>query len=469
MAKGIVLCQGDKTSCGGKITAGSAIGSAFKQPIAREGDPVTCGKDGNIYRIIGGISFMTSGTDKKRVAGSLDSYSSCPCKAKIFPLNPYPAYFKEEQASNTSSSLQPLFASPLSYSPEAEPVQRAQSTKNRKSLESEGVDAGFCVLPNGGNASSLERRIFTPQASNETLELFRSLNSNSNDYKSGSIVLVVDPYKQEREQIAHMQVAKARIDAALEPLTREEADFLHKHYATIANFTSYADSGIGLASEPVSIYYERIEKILKEIQITYQNTYTTRGSLIGEQFYVRRAQLFRDLDNLLKLGFLNKRIHLNQHTKLKNALGLSSSSIAHKWNQTGVGEIEGYAVHIEKAAKYVIMMRYAGYASIGFSALHSLNEIQEACTIGREDECRKTKFTEVGSFTGSTALGIFAGSAGASTAGALCIGLGIATGGTGSLLCAAVVVGSAGYLGAEAGGFLGEKAGTLLYEVMENN
>jgi len=44
MATGIVLCQGDRTTCGGRIVVGSALGIAFGKPIAKEGDPVTCGK-----------------------------------------------------------------------------------------------------------------------------------------------------------------------------------------------------------------------------------------------------------------------------------------------------------------------------------------------------------------------------------------------------------------------------------------
>ncbi|MDO6409233.1 PAAR domain-containing protein [Pantoea phytobeneficialis] len=96
MAKGIVLCQGDKTKCGGKITAGTAQGFSFGKPQAREGDPVTCGKNGKTYRIIGGISHYTSGPDNKRIAGSLDSHSSCPCKAKIIPSNLYPTYTQED-------------------------------------------------------------------------------------------------------------------------------------------------------------------------------------------------------------------------------------------------------------------------------------------------------------------------------------------------------------------------------------
>ncbi|MCK7452435.1 PAAR domain-containing protein [Enterobacter chengduensis] len=138
MTTGIVLCQGDRTSCGGRIVVGSALGSAFGKPIAEEGDPVTCGKDGSIYKIIGGISIFTDGADDRRVAGSLDSYSSCPCKAKIRPSNAYPMYEKEEPKAFRNlglAALTPLSASLTSkaYS-ESEPEQHAQVAKKQNSF-----------------------------------------------------------------------------------------------------------------------------------------------------------------------------------------------------------------------------------------------------------------------------------------------------------------------------------------------
>lgn len=117
-----------------------------------------------------------------------------------------------------------------------------------------------------------------------------------------------------------MKAAKARVDAALEPLTIREANLLHKHYATIANFTSYADTGIGLAADPVGKYFESIEKILREIQETYKNTYITRGSLIGEQFYIQRSLLFKELESILKVRFLNKAMKFEEYTKIKKHL-----------------------------------------------------------------------------------------------------------------------------------------------------
>ena len=337
MLKGIVLCQGDKTTCGGKIIAGSAHGVAFNKPQAKEGDPVTCGKDGKTYKIIGGIAFYTSGSENKRIAGSLDNYSSCPCKAKFLPANSYPVYIKEE-----SSALPP----------------------------------------------------------------------------------------------------------------------------TIANFSNIADKGIGLAADPVGKYFENIEKILKEIQETYKNTFRTRGALIGEQFYVRRAQLYNELDRVLKVGFLKKAMKFGQYSKIKNALGLSTSSITHKWNETGIGDIEGYAAHIERAAKYVKAMRYTDYVGIAFSAVHSVNEINEACSTGREDECTKKKYTEVGSFSGGIVGGIAGGALGT---GICTLVFGFATievAGAGALVCGVLLGSGGGFIGGEYLSSKGETLGESIYETV---
>lgn len=176
-----------------------------------------------------------------------------------------------------------------------------------------------CVLPYGAETGAYERFLFEGSSPAGTKELYRSLNGDSKEYKAGSIMLLVDPEKQDSDQIAHMQAAKQRIDKALEPLTHK-ANFLHTHYATIANFSSIADKGIGLAADPVGKYFENIERILKEIQETYKNTYMTRGALIGEQFYVKRAQLFKELDRELKIGFLNKAMKFGEYTKIKMLL-----------------------------------------------------------------------------------------------------------------------------------------------------
>jgi pyocin large subunit-like protein len=70
------------------------------------GDKVTCGKDGKTYSLIGGISWIK--TEGRLVAGSLDSFSSCPCNAKIIPQITVQTY----ESRGESSVTLPVAATP---------------------------------------------------------------------------------------------------------------------------------------------------------------------------------------------------------------------------------------------------------------------------------------------------------------------------------------------------------------------
>lgn len=471
MAIGFWVVKGDKTTCGGSVLTGHPKGKQIGPNLNRQatvGCQVSCGKHPGIYSVAGG--YPGEYIHGQLAASTIYSRSTCPCKAFFIATHTFMKHGPyQEPLKATSASVETNAVS----DPVQEPEQHAQAAKkhtqdepNKQESKREPVDAGFCVLPYGAVTKLYEPWLFESEPPAGTRELYRSLNGAGKEYKAGSIMLLVDPDKQDDEQIAHMQEAKERIDTALEPLTHQEANFLHKHYGTIANFSSIADKGIGLAAEPVGKYFENIEKILKEIQDTYKNTYMTRGALIGEQFYVRRAQLFKELEQVLKVGFLNKGMKFGEYTKIKNALGLSTSSITHKWNQTGIGDIEGYATHIERAAKYVKAMRYTGYVGIGFSAVHSMNEINEACSVGREAECTKKKYTEIGSFAGGLAGAYAGGSIGMGICSVVLGALTVEAAGAGALACGVILGTGGGYLGGEYLSDKGEEYGELIYNTV---
>ncbi|MDD0994391.1 polymorphic toxin type 44 domain-containing protein [Pseudomonas sp. TNT2022 ID1044] len=83
MKEGHFIGLNDRTTCGGKVLDGDTRIMMYGVAHARDGDRVTCGKDGETYRIVGGISHMIS--HGKPMAGTLDSYSNCPCKARLIP------------------------------------------------------------------------------------------------------------------------------------------------------------------------------------------------------------------------------------------------------------------------------------------------------------------------------------------------------------------------------------------------
>jgi len=100
MTIGYFICVGNKTTCGGEVLEGDD-GITWDDLIhAREGDRVSCGKDGNIYRIYGGITHFTS--NGRRVAGTLDSVSGCPCKAKLLPSVFTASYENDESPAATA-------------------------------------------------------------------------------------------------------------------------------------------------------------------------------------------------------------------------------------------------------------------------------------------------------------------------------------------------------------------------------
>ena len=84
--EGFFLFRGDRTVCGGKIITGAEDTEFFGRAQARESDKVTCGIHPGIYRICGGMGDMYEvGGINRQLAGSIESYSSCPCRAKFIP------------------------------------------------------------------------------------------------------------------------------------------------------------------------------------------------------------------------------------------------------------------------------------------------------------------------------------------------------------------------------------------------
>ena len=80
-AMGFYLRVGDATTCGGKILTGDETFSWYGVAAAREGDAVSCGQHPGMYRILGGIA--DTWDEGRRLAGTLDSFSSCPCSARF--------------------------------------------------------------------------------------------------------------------------------------------------------------------------------------------------------------------------------------------------------------------------------------------------------------------------------------------------------------------------------------------------
>lgn len=467
MATGYFLVKGNKTTCGGSIISGSADHSIHGIATARSGDKYICGVDKKQHTILGGIpDNIINGVP---AAGTLHSKGSCACKCEFIPSFMDVTYgLGSEKATavkarpQTQKTIAEASQPPTCVTPDPIPPLTQKKEEPR-----EPVDAGYCIVPWNGTPEAYEPYLFNGAGSDVT-ELYKTLNPEQK-FKSGSILLVVDPLKQDQTQIKHMQQAKERINVALEPLTDEEASFLYKNKHVIDLFSSVGSEYGGLVTEAANQYFTEIEKTLIQIQNTYQNQLITHGTLIGEQFYIERAALFKKLDGIFAKIF-RKPMGLADYADIKKALRLSSHSLMHRWNETGVADIEGYATYIERSAKIVKIMKGLGYAGIGLSALNGANTIYDACTVGAE--CEKTAFIEVGKFSLSTAITVGAGDLIVAGSGAACVvalgALSAPVGGAGALACTIIVSSGAVYAAGKSieafGGFLGEKIYNVFYK-----
>ena len=127
-----------------------------------------------------------------------------------------------------------------------------------------------------------------------------------------------------------------------------------------------------------------------------------------------------------------------------------------------------YATHIEERVKTARYLKYGGYIGIGFGATASALKVQEVCRTGVTEACERVRFTETGSFVGSMAGGSLGAWAGSGAASSLCIGIGLASGGTGGMVCSLMLVGVGSYLGSKGGEKAGLLVGEKVYERAKN-
>jgi len=152
MTEGFFLYHLDKTTCGGRILSGASddtytTGGIERQQV-REGDPVTCGKHEGRFRVCGGMgdTYEVNGV-LKEWAGSLHSYSSCPCRARFIPSVSTHTY---EIDSNAGRAAERAEAAERKIQ-QSEPEQRAQAAKKKREIT---LTIGVFFDGTGNNANN---------------------------------------------------------------------------------------------------------------------------------------------------------------------------------------------------------------------------------------------------------------------------------------------------------------------------
>jgi hypothetical protein len=167
---------------------------------------------------------------------------------------------------------------------------------------------------------------------------FERLNPKlGNRVLPGEMIVIADPNSLEctaRENDL-MQIAK-EVNQQVRQLSESEAQFIVDHYDLLEFVTANTATGLGVGATMIGQQIKSIKGTLKELEALYQDTFRKHGTLSHPEFFERRQQLFTRLD--FALGKVaRKGMSLDDSAKLKRALGLSSKSIVHRWQASGVG------------------------------------------------------------------------------------------------------------------------------------
>lgn len=331
------------------------------------------------------------------------------------------------------------------------------------------AEPGFYIVQQVMPRSALEAALFDKPDS-ATLEKFTRLNPHVTGYaKPGQLIVLSDPNNPQctREEALLMEAAQ-KVDAALKPMSDEEASFMVHYRSQIESVLSQGSTSIGVGESIFAKNLEDVKTSLTEIEALHQKSFQRDGHLRSSEFFAERARLFAKLDRQLN-GLTRKGIGFPDHPSLKSALGISSKSLVHHWSLAGApGQIPGYATHAEGVARAAKVVKYGGWVGTAVGGGASYMKVQEVCAAGDVDACEKIKYTEGGSFIGGVAGGAAAGAfLTGSTAGIICVGLGVPTGGMATLACGVIVVAAGSYAGGALGGATSEWAGEKIYEAVK--
>lgn len=471
MSAGYFIGLGDKTTCGGKVLEGDNRINIFGLPHACAGDRVSCGKDGKTYQIVGGISFMKS--HGRLMAGTLDSFSGCPCRARLIP-SVITATYRNKQSAAPAAQRTAQAATSTVTTPSAAPRQSGFAPSSHPAPAPaafnrlEAQEPGFYVVPKSMTREALEATLF-PLRDSAVMSKFRLLNPDLGEVKAGSMIVLSDPNNAQctREEAQLMEAAQ-QVKKSLDPLTPDEADFLQRNAGEIASFTGDTSTWLGVSAVVMETHLSSLRDTLQAMERLHQQSYRQHGHLKSPQFFDDRKRLLAKLDaHLLNSTRLRGLTTLGDHPKLKSALGISSRSLVHHWGKAGApGQIPGYATHVAATSRAAKYMTTGGYIGIGIGGVSSLLAIEQVCNGDSGAACEKIKFTEGGKFVGSTFGGVLSGFLGSTASGSICVALGVSTG-IGGVVCVAALVGTGAWAGTTYGGEGGEYMGEKIYEITQ--
>ncbi len=252
------------------------------------------------------------------------------------------------------------------------------------------------------------------QSSQETIRYFQLLNSHLKDgyVLPGQAVIIAPPKGNECSAFEMELMASVnRIEQKRKHLAQGQREVLGHYYGLLDNVAHYGGTGYGLSVGYFSNHAKSVTSILKEIEKTYVYQYNQQGHFNNQRFFVRRNQLFKELEAILNnmVGKSLAGADIDHHD-LRNSLGLSSKSILHKLKAQGelpIERIPGFEANYTKVANLTRTLKHASYFGIALDVGQSVARIHRACTVDADkNQCGRIGFKETGRVAGNVAGGM---------------------------------------------------------------
>lgn len=312
------------------------------------------------------------------------------------------------------------------------------------------------INPRLSDHASLKAR-YLSGASPMAVRKFDALNAHLPRFFVDAGHMIIVPSNTTLESTAEeawmMQEAQ-RISRALE-LDPYVAEITAGEYDLLQSVLGYTSLGVGSAASAWSAHLKDVRQTMEQIQQAYARYKS--GGVDRETFFRQREVLLKQLNNQLQ-GAARLGTGLRGGSSLKWILGISTKRFLDK------GEIRGYADRLERMAGVARHLRKGTYIGLALDMTVAGLEVKEACTLGREEQCRKAQYVEGGRLAGGVAGAAAGGAIGGRVGPSLCrLFLGIATRGAGALTCGVIGGAAGGYSGGKIFGGFGAEFGDALY------
>lgn len=242
---------------------------------------------------------------------------------------------------------------------------------------------------------------------------------------------------------------------------RADGDII-KNYDLLQQMLGYGSLGLGSTSGSWNTHLKGVEQTLQDIERLYRLSLKRGTPIARQEFINQRKVLFTKLDTQLE-GIARWGTGMHNKGSIKKMLGISTKSYLH------TQELRGYSQRLGHIAKASKLLRAGTPVGIGLNAWSSYLEIEEACSLGREEVCTRAKFVEGAKLVGGVSGGYFGGMLGTSASTFTCFLVLGALSGPGALACMIVGAAAGGYGGGVLGEMGGEMMGTKLYEWRPNS